>query len=141
MRVRQLQVAHGHPDRFARPGTGVVQEEQYRVIAEALPGAEVRGVEQRIHLMFFEITHAFVWRLLERDAADLIAPREVLGAAAADEAPERVERGQSLIASRDAAGASLFEMAEKLANAIRRHILDAQSVDGGLRRGGEEGDQ
>ena len=119
MRVRQIQVADRHADGFARPGTGVVQEEQYRVVAEALTGAEVRGVEQRVHLMFLEIAHAFVWRLLERNAADFTAPREVLGAPGADEARERVERGQSLIAGRDPTGTRLFEMAQKLTDVAK----------------------
>jgi len=141
MRVRQIQVAHRHADGFTRPGAGVVQEEQDRVVAETLTSAESRGVEQRVHLMFLEVAHAFVGRLLERDTADFIAPREVLGAAGADEARERVERGQALIACRDPTGSRLFEMAQKLTDVIGRQITEAQPVHRRLRRRGDKRDQ
>lgn len=49
-----------------------------------------------------------------------------------------MQRRQSLIAGRDAAGARLFEVVQKLSDAVGRQVAGAQPVDRGLGRGGDE---
>ncbi len=48
----------------------------------------------------------------------------MLRTAGADEAREGMQRRQSLIACRDAAGSDLFEVSEKVPDAVGRQIVD-----------------
>lgn len=65
----------------------------------------------------------------------------MLRAAGADEAREGMQRRQSLIACRDAAGSGLFEVSEKVPDAVGRQIVDDQPVDGDAPRRGDKRDQ
>jgi hypothetical protein len=91
MRVGQIEVADGQRRDFGRAGTGVIEEEEDRVVAETLPGRTVGCVEYRIHLGFFEVAHGLAHCLLEGNPTDLAAPREMFRAAFADVAGKRVD--------------------------------------------------
>jgi hypothetical protein len=91
MRVGQIEVPHGKRCDFGRAGTGVIEEEEDRVVAETLPRGAIRCVEERIHLGLFEVAHHLAHRLLEGNPADLAAPREMLRAAFADVTGKRMD--------------------------------------------------
>ncbi|MGC8733272.1 MAG: hypothetical protein ACP5RC_13595 [Halothiobacillaceae bacterium] len=75
----ELQVTEGQFRRLVCPRPAVIEKEQQGMITLAQRGVLVRLIEQGIDLSLFEIADQCLCRLLERNRANLCAPREVDG--------------------------------------------------------------
>jgi hypothetical protein len=111
------------------------------VFTAALRRAPIRAGQKRIDLRLVEVGHHGVSALLERDAAHLCAPVDVLGAVFADVTRQSVDGGQSLVACGNAAPSRGFDVAEEVAHQLRRHIGHREPIHGLVEAPGREGDE
>ena len=118
----QRQVADLDLGRFVGPSAGIVQEQEQCMIPTALSGRHVRRCEHGIHLRLFQVRDQRFRGLLERYRPHLSAPFDQLRSVQPDEPGQRVNRGQTLIASGNSASAILFQVAQELSYAVGRHV-------------------
>ena len=122
-RLSQVDIGDGQLRRLARPRTGVVKEEQQRVVVAPLLGVAIRGIEQGVHLRLFQIWHHGLDGLLEGNATDISAPGDMLGTVRGDEAGQSADGGQALIARGRRAMTHLLDMTQKTEDARCTDLL------------------
>ena len=95
---------------FLGASSGVVEKQHQRVVATTLSGLTVRGVEERIHLRLVQRGDDRLGGLFKRDGADLTTPDNVLRTMLADEASQRMNRRQALVAGGNRTLSGLFQV-------------------------------
>ena len=95
---------------LAGPGSGVVQEQEQRVVALPLGVAAVGRFEQGFDLRLVQVGRDRDPDSTERDPPDPCGLLDQFRCLAPDEAEQRVEGGKALVASRWRIPASLFEV-------------------------------
>ena len=96
-----VDITYPHTGRLAHACPGIVEEQQQRVVACSLERRSVRGRQQRIDLSLLDLGNACRDALLDRDHPELGGPLDMLRAALSDEAGQRMNRGEALIACGD----------------------------------------
>ncbi len=136
-----LQIAHPQLGGLRHPCTGVVEEEQKRVLAPAPPGLAVGRCQHRLHLRPGQPSNRRRHRSLRRDSPDVTAPFDMSRIAAADEARERAYGRQSLIAGPGRATSIRLEMSEELQHPSGRDVRYHKPVHGLAHLPADEGQQ
>jgi len=138
MRRGELKVTAADGDGLADTGTGIVQEEQQRVVA--LPGgnAAIGLLQEQSHVVRFKIARRVRRASLGRQSQDtciLARPHRILTQGVLKKAtqgdPATIARGDPILAV-------LLEMLEKRRNVVGLKIVDAQPVDSNLAAVGKE---
>src|SRR5215472_3320619 len=125
-RGSQIQVSYGEVSGFTGTGTGVVKEEEQRVISLALGSATIRECQESVHFIFFEIRQGGRDGLTPRHRFDLGSEVNQLRNTLADEMEERTNGGETLVDGRQRTAAFLLEVGQKVPDRLRLHILDGQ---------------
>src|ERR1035441_2558255 len=98
----------------------------------AIPIAKYSGwggsIKQSIDLRLFEIADWHGGRTLGLDGAELSTPVKIFGASFCDEAGERMDGRQTLIATGDAAFPLFFDVLQEGAQQVRIDVRDEQLV-------------
>jgi hypothetical protein len=91
--------------------------------------ALIRGGQQRIHLIFFQVGHRGLWSPLCLDCPYLSTPLQMLGTAQADEVGQGMDRPQALVPGRDSAASIILQIAKEDTNTLSGDIFDSQPID------------
>jgi hypothetical protein len=109
---------------FISAGACIVQKQQEPIVTPPLCGATVRSTEQRIHFCFFQIGDRRLSRLFERNRPELSAPCNMLWAPLPNEARQRMDRSQALIAGRHATVTPLLHVVKKQPDMLGRDVIN-----------------
>src|SRR5215470_6514389 len=123
-----LEIGNRQLRSFVGARSTVIQEEQQRIVTTPLCGLTIGSVEQGVHLRFFQISDLGLRRFLGWDGPDVPTPGYVFGARQADEASQRMNRGEPLIARGNTATTLFLQMQKKLADKFGRQIVDRQMI-------------
>src|SRR6266403_1746747 len=91
--------------------------------------ATVRRAEYRVHFRFFQIGDRSLSRLFERNRPELSAPCNMLRTPLPNEARQRMDRGQSLVAGRHATLTPLLQVVKKQPDVLGRDVIDLKLID------------
>jgi hypothetical protein len=114
---------------FIGSGACIVEKQQEPIVTPPLCGATVRSTEQRIHFRFFQIGDRRLSRLFERNCPELSAPGNMLWAPLPNEARQRMDRSQSLIAGRHVTLPPLLHVLKKQPDVLGREVISLELID------------
>jgi hypothetical protein len=126
---------------FIGAGSGIVQEQQERVVATPLRGATVGCREQGIHLRLVEVGNWSLSGSFEGNRPKLSAPFDTLGTTLADEMGQHMDHGQSLVARRHAAAARLLQALKELSHTFSADVIEVELINRFMDFAGDEGDK
>jgi hypothetical protein len=114
------------PGEFGDPGSGVVERGEEGRVAAALPGSPVGCGEQAAGLVDGEVPDGRVVLLLGGDGGDVLPaghPGRVLGL---HPRGERADRGEPLVACRDAVVPFFLQVAEKRRDGAGIEVVEGE---------------
>src|ERR1051325_3426831 len=121
-RLSQTELSDVKLSRLIRPGAGIVEEQEQRVITPTLRRVALQRRRQRIHLRFFQICDGGFDSPLEWNCLNLPTPLDMFGTPFGNEVRQGMDCCQSLIARRNAAPANFFQVLQKLSDIFRRKM-------------------
>ncbi|MNF59330.1 hypothetical protein D3C84_409160 [compost metagenome] len=93
----QLQIRHLELRGLSGAGSGVVQEQQQRMVTDSLRRLHIRCSQECVHLWLLQVRDLRAGKLPERNRENAPRPFQVFRAVLADEAGKRVQRCQTLV--------------------------------------------
>jgi len=136
-----MKIADADVGGFIGAGSGIVQEQQKRVVATPLRGATVGGREQGIHLRFVEVGDRSLSGSFEGDGPNLSAPFDTLGTMLPDEMSQPMDHRQSLVAGCHAAAARLLQALKERSHAVGGEVIKVELINRFMDFARDEGDK
>jgi hypothetical protein len=137
-RALKLDVARTQVDDLLDASAGVEEYEDERVVATTVATTPVGGIEERTHLVGFEILDEALSCPFEGHGEDPLAKLEVLGLACGCVPRKCVDCGEASVACRSAVPPIGLEMVEERENDVGGEVGEVEIHDGPLSVGSNE---
>jgi hypothetical protein len=140
-RRSKIQGSYGQVGGFIGTSTGVIEEEEQRVIPLTLGTATVRRCEESVHLLSLEIRYRRRKSLTQRHSLDLGSQVNKFGNTPAYEVEQGVNRGETLVSCRQGTAAFLLQVGQEVTYNLGLDILYSDPSRGNAVTLGDESEQ